>query len=606
MKQLYLFLLLAVILTTWCTTKAYADYVKNEPYTVVQPDNDTLHCFITGDEYYQHLHDSANYTIIQNTATGWYAYATLQGDSLVPTPYIPGRIDPQTTGLQPGLIDLQRIGAVRDFLQAQPRFQRQNVSSGNLHYLVISVCLNKEKMQCTYKDIDQIFNDTVPAHSSVSNYFNQASYGKLNLKFHFYPDNGTSTGTIASVPDPHERNYYRPYNAKSNPSGFKNNSERNDREMTMLENAVTTIASQVDKTLDIDADKDGNVDGVILLLSGSKEPGSGILWPHKWGHWRSTLQINGKEVYLFAVILAPASSKNPEPNTISHETFHVLGAPDLYHKAPYTYFQPVGKWDLMQRNLNPPQQMGAHMKARYGKWCTIAEITREGTYYLRPLTSSTPDRTAYKIRSKNKNEFFVLEYRNKKDLFDSSVPASGLLIYRIDTAFNGNHGYDTISKQLDEVYIYRKILTPLPSYSDEVDKAAFPSLLDSFTFTSNPKPILNNDSVANLRIEKIAFCGSNNDSIQFYYGTFKDHINSDFSVIPEPTSGQIVNVKDLSDSDGEIVSRKWVFEGGIPRKANGLKEVKVYYRKTGTYKITLTTKNVSGKQDTSTQQVTIP
>ncbi len=46
-----------------------------------------LECYATGDEYYNWLHDENGFTIIQNHNNGFYYYAILDDDQLIPSPY---------------------------------------------------------------------------------------------------------------------------------------------------------------------------------------------------------------------------------------------------------------------------------------------------------------------------------------------------------------------------------------------------------------------------------------------------------------------------------------------------------------------------------------
>lgn len=92
-------LLLSAMLMIVLATSAMPLF--NVPTFRIQPDGDTLHCFVSGDEYYNRLHDSAGYTIVHNPQSGWWVYAdTLQTDmehwQLVPTDYVAGRINPHT------------------------------------------------------------------------------------------------------------------------------------------------------------------------------------------------------------------------------------------------------------------------------------------------------------------------------------------------------------------------------------------------------------------------------------------------------------------------------------------------------------------------------
>jgi len=130
---------------------------------------------------------------------------------------------------------------------------------------------------------------------------------------------------------------------------------------------------------------------------------------------------------------------------------HSIGYPDLYHYS-HDGLHPVGRWDLMESDLNPPQHSGAYMKYRYGTWISnIPDITTSGTYTLSPLTSSTNN--AYKINSAlSTTEYFVVEYRRRNTIFENSLPGSGLLVYRINT---NEDGKGNRNGPPDEVYVFR-------------------------------------------------------------------------------------------------------------------------------------------------------
>ena len=87
-------------------------------------------------------------------------------------------------------------------------------------------------------------------------------------------------------------------------------------------------------------------------------------------------------------------------------------------------------------------------------WITsIPTITTTGTYTLNPITSSTNN--AYRINSPNSTtEYYVVEYRRKTGTFESSLPGSGLLVYRINLSIpSGQWGNDCGPP--DELYVYR-------------------------------------------------------------------------------------------------------------------------------------------------------
>ena len=83
---------------------AMAAPVTNMPVLRVQPNGDTLRCWVSGDEFFHRLHDADGYTIVQNVKTGMYVYAALENGVLVPTEYVPGRVNPAQVGLKPNLM----------------------------------------------------------------------------------------------------------------------------------------------------------------------------------------------------------------------------------------------------------------------------------------------------------------------------------------------------------------------------------------------------------------------------------------------------------------------------------------------------------------------
>ena len=104
-KSITLILASAIVISllSFFTESAYAAYLVNEPFTVTQPDGTELSLFATGDEYYRRVYDQDGYTVVQDPKTGYFVYADLIDDNLVPTSFVVGKVDPLTTSLTPNL-----------------------------------------------------------------------------------------------------------------------------------------------------------------------------------------------------------------------------------------------------------------------------------------------------------------------------------------------------------------------------------------------------------------------------------------------------------------------------------------------------------------------
>jgi len=503
MKKKFVLLILLFI-----CANAFSAPLEYIPVSVTQPDGIVLNIFASGDEFYNWLHDKDFYTIVKDGKTGYYVYAALDNNKIVPTAFIAGRVNPAYTELQPGvMISPDEIRKIRNnFFVNTPADMGRAPKKGTINNLVIFIRFSD---QPEYTDLNSyykgIFNNDTAGKNSMYNYFKDASYSSLSVVSSFYPvPPGT---TVISYQDSHPRSYYMPYDSASNPNGYTNQATR---EHVLLKDAVNYVASQVPSGLVIDGDNDGKVDNVVFIVYGATTAWNTLLWPHRWSLYSQTVNINGKRVYDYN-LQVQNSLISSGPGVLCHEMTHSLGAPDLYH---YTSngISPCDKWDLMCSNTNPPQHIGAYMKWKYGTWIDdIPVISAPGVYSLRPLTS--PTNNSYKINSPYSSvEFYVVEYRKKALPFENTLYGSGLLVYRINTTVSGNSNGPP-----DEVYIYRPNGTlntngtPSAShFSDLVNRT-------SFNKNTNPTPFLSDGTQGGLNITNVK---SYDSVITFTLGQF--------------------------------------------------------------------------------------
>ena len=512
MKKYYLFLCYFI----GCFFTANAAYLENVPQILHQPNGDTIYCFATGDEFYHYLHDSEGYTIVLDPATGYYVYAKLMEDELLPTDYVVGQCNPASVGLLP----YQNISAEawRERRRAKEQFRLTRNRDGeqlftHINNIVVFIRFADDApMTDSFQSIDKKFNDTVPLEYSMYNYFKTVSYNKLNVNSYFYPQ--PQGEVIMAYQDMYERSYYEPYSA-TNPNGYQS-SNRASRESALIVRALAAIENEIPDDLDLDNNNDGLVDNVIVIIAGPTGEWNDLLWPHQWELADNQCMIHGKRVYTYNFqILAQNQLK---VSTLCHEMSHTIGAPDLYHYYTGTNLAPVGVWDIMGQTYNNLQHMCAYTKYRYCHWIDeIPELTRFGRYTLRAMESSATN-NCYKIASSNENEYFVLEYRNKIYDYEDALPGSGLVIYRINTAYSGNAYYDG-SAIYDEVYVYRK--NGSPTSNGLINQAFFNenSGRTMFYYDANPYPFLSNGMLSDLYIHQIS--NGDSSSISFTYG----HVN---------------------------------------------------------------------------------
>ncbi len=532
-----------------------AAYFSNLPYTLKQPNGDTLACLITGDEYYHYLHDADGFTIVKNPQTGYYVYAVKENGKVVPSLFVAGKVSPRSVGLVPGVrisaAEWQaRRAAMTNVARRSDPVVRDN--HGELHNLVVFIRFaDDDEFGQSPVALYNMFN--APEELSLKSYYKAASYNQLEVESHLLP---TPSGTtVLSYQDSHPRDYYCKL-SEDNPDGYGEDDPdngiypRTEREMTLVTNAIDFVREYIPEDLNIDHDNDDVVDNICFVVKGGVEDWSDLLWPHMWCLYTDEVFINGKRVWNFNFQLSDNSSYFTV-SVLCHEMFHTLGAPDLYHYSDSVGFAPVGSWDLMAQNGSTPQHSGAYMKYRYGGWIDeIPEITESGSYTLFPVSSETPDRICYRIESENDMEYFVLEYRKKTSHFENSLPGTGLLVYRINAEFDGRgnaswNGEDV----LDEIYVYRPNGTL--TENGQVNKAHFTQAQGrtEFYYATNPKPFLSDGYVSGIRIYDVMVSG---DSLTFKYLRPGDTLSTaeyeamKLSVFPNPAS-EVLNVETSFD-----------------------------------------------------------
>jgi M6 family metalloprotease-like protein len=428
----------------------FAAPLKNQPVVITQPDGTEINVLASGDEVHNWLHDSNNYTIIQNGETGWYTWAVRSGESISPSQYIVGQSDPAALGLEAGvnLSHSEIVNMYQRYEASHPQPQHERVPHfGYINNLVIFIKFSDSPdfvQGIPY--YDNLFNNNTQDYNSMRNYFLAVSYNQLDITTHYFPiPNGD---TIVCYVDSLPRAYYMPW-SPSNPMGYDENdeNERTIREFTLLTNASNFVASQVPVTLDLDGDDDGNIDNICFTVQGGTTAWATLLWPHRWALYNSMVYINGARVFDFNFQLESFLNSSGA-SVLCHEMFHTLGAPDLYRYYDDT-IDPIGSWDIMCANTNPPQSMSAWMKHKYADWVAdVPTLTESGTYTINSVWS--PTNNIYRIPAWRTNEYYLIEYRRPHGIYDCNIPGTGLLIYRLNTSLDGN-----ADGPPDELYIYR-------------------------------------------------------------------------------------------------------------------------------------------------------
>ena len=352
------------------------------------------------------------------------------------------------------------------------------LTSDNITNLVILICFSDEDASSVFSNsvlskVTNSYNDKNGL--SLFNYYNEMSYNKFEVNSIFPIVNGN----IYIYKDSNPRSYYLNNNSESGKSRY-------DPECRLLNTAINSASAFFGSDVDLDTNLDGYVDSVSFVVSGKSDGNKWgkIMWPHAWALDTITgVSTSGgrssqiHSLYVENYIFTFANDDNSTSLTC-HEFGHLLGLPDYYHTSKDSQYLPVYCWDIMHNNFNPPQRFLAYTQYKYLGFVSnemIPEITKSGTYSLSPTCNSKyGDTIAYKVTLSDKESIYM-EFRsntNTESLYDSSLPMSGLVVYRVNNSVSGNeNGRHNNSNSPDEVFVYRhKHNSSSQSYIDYINE----------------------------------------------------------------------------------------------------------------------------------------
>lgn len=509
------------------------------PYKVTQPDGTTIECFVSGDEFFNWIHDNEGYPIIKGS-DGYYYYAVVKNQRFAASKYKVSSKAPVSAGLKK-MVEIddtfikELIRERREVMKIpkknnpkRSKDEGNTLHTGTINNLVIYIRFAQENNIETPRQIYDNQLNLLDAYS-LKSYYIETSYNQLTINSTHYPPVDNPATENFSYQDSHPRSYYQPYDEATNPDGYADQADRTQREHQLLANAIEWINANhpIPNDLNIDADNDGHVDNICFMINGDCDGWSDLLWAHRWALYTQYVYVNGKRVFDYTF----QPENQVSARVLCHEMFHVLGAPDLYHYQNGRHLHPAGKWDIMNSGSG---HMLAYMKWKYAeqKWITdIPRITQPGRYTLFPATSQT--QSCYSISSPNsENQFFVVEYRKFSGMFESLLPSQGMLVYRINNGFNGNANYDgeTI---FDEVYVYRPDGTATENGIPDSATFSLNSGRVAINNNTNPSSFLCEGTPGGLNIFNVSAIG---DSITFNV-SFGDITTGQLVVIAEPSNG---------------------------------------------------------------------
>ncbi|MGL4695491.1 Ig-like domain-containing protein [Enterococcus larvae] len=186
------------------------------------------------------------------------------------------------------------------------------------------------------------------------------------------------------------------------------------------------------------------------------------VWGHKgdFGQW--TLTQDGKYLFDYTVFGEKMFFDNQGTlstlGVIAHEFGHDLKLPDLYNTTYNGLGLGYGSLMAWGGNNNLPGEhygetptgFSAYSKQLLGLPVETVDVSKEDQIYtVKTITTDGDDPTVLRINTDNPKEYFLIENRQfegfDKGMYRPQIYSGGIAIYKVNTAFSGNH---SVGKQM--------------------------------------------------------------------------------------------------------------------------------------------------------------
>ncbi len=398
-------------------------------FKVTQPDGSELVVRAFGDEYFHGLMTQDGTVVTYDAETGWYR----PEDATTLEAQMKCALEKRQ---QINQLRMERLASAQRAPMAKHEIGERCPREGDKHGLVILVNFKNKQMVTPHKTFDDMFNKKGYSGNghigSVSDYFSDQSYGKLNIEF----------DVVGPVTVKNNYSYYG-----KNVGGQGND----DKPEEMIVEACKMINDSVDFSK-YDWDGDGEVDQVYVIYAGYGEnygADSNTIWPHEYhlsysqyygGASVGAQTLDGVRIDTYACSAELAYTSGSTPNgigTACHEFSHCLGFPDMYD-TDYSGAASPGDWDLMDAgSYSGPNGLGevpcgmSAYERWMGGWLELTELTDPCVVSNMPNLGDSA--CAYIIYNEAEHyEAYLLENRQNKRWYSYPSNAHGLLITHVD------------------------------------------------------------------------------------------------------------------------------------------------------------------------------
>ncbi len=321
--------------------------------------------------------------------------------------------------------------------------------TGTLNALAVAVKFSDNANTVTASFFDSlIFAAPVAGRGSVRDYFNEVSYGQVDIVTVNLP---SSLGWRTA---PQTYAYYVGYCGSN--CGYCFDSPYPNNCQKLAEDIVDAVNSVVDFS-QYDNDGDGYAEPIMLIHAGPGAEFTGNphdIWSHSWS-LMNPRTYDGVTIADYVIMPEYWMSVTPSTSDMTIGVFaHEMGhgfwnLPDLYDRDYSS--SGIGDWSLMASgSWNGPNSGGWGTDGSSPAWpdawsrvqmgfvaATNVPSNVSGKSIPQAYNNPAPAQTVLKLRSSAlaSQEYFLLENRQKvSGSYDEYLPGSGLLIWHVDEA----------------------------------------------------------------------------------------------------------------------------------------------------------------------------